>query len=428
MKPFLILWLTALIFGAACVVALNVAVDPYGILGTPRIQGLTAEKTAAADRPRLTKPYLVDRADPHTIVLGASNADVGINPESPAWPEAVRPVFNLAIDGSQPTVQFRYLQHAFARSHPKLILLGLSVEDAMILPQKRVSSAVQALYDYEQRLHTLSDGQPNPGYSVAYIQDLLFATLSTQALTDSILTLLRQGQGGRNQQTAMGLNTADSFVRWTNTEGAYSLVMSKDREKTPQFVFWSIDPRTLTAPVGDIIRLAHAHGAEVIVFIMPNYVDELEIFRQTGLTAVSNAWKTQIAAIVEQAAAGGPPVPLWDFTGYSRFTTQPLPASGDTKTQLTWFWEPIHFRAALGDLLIQRMLGTGGPADLGTKITSATLPAQLADFQQQQRQWVATHPGDVERIATIVDAAAKAVCHVPFAQCPKPGPQTTASR
>ena len=233
MKRFLGIWLAGLVILACIVVLLNVAVDPYGILGTPPIPGRTAEKFSAADRPRLTKSYLVDRVDAATLLLGASNVDVGFNPLSPAWPASNRPVFNLAIDGSLPGTLYRYLQHALVHSHPKLILLGLTLEDTMVMPQKRLAAADQALYGFEQRLHTTADGAPNLTYLSARLEDTLFATLSTQALTDSVLTLLRQGDTERNSQTSLGRNTGGSFSKWTRSEGARALVMAKDREKPP---------------------------------------------------------------------------------------------------------------------------------------------------------------------------------------------------
>ncbi len=427
MKRFLALWLVGLVILVGAVAAFDVAIDAYGILGTPRIAGLNAEKTAAADRPRLTKSYLVDRVDAGTLLLGASNVDVGLDPQSAVWSAAAQPVFNLAIDGSLPGVLFRYLQHALVRSHPRLILVGLAMEDTMIMPAKRLGAADQALYSFAQRLHTQQDGTPNPGYLAARLEDTLFATLSTQALTDSVLTLFRQNQPDRNQQTPLGRNTGGSFVRWTRAEGSYALVMAKVREKSPQFLAWAAEPRLDLAPLGDIVRLAHAHGAQLAFFIQPTYVDELEVIRQAGLTTTWNAWKTEAVRIIAEAA-GDKPVPIWDFSGFSPYTTEPLPTPGDTTRQLTWFWEPIHYRKELGDLMIRRMVEGGEPLDFGVRVTPATIAAHEAEMGRQQRDWVASHPADVRRVATLVDAAAQAFCHGPVDRCPRPAPLALSSR
>ena len=425
MPRFLAIWLAATLVLAAAVLALNVAVDPYGILGTPRIPGLTADKLSAADRPRLTKPYLVEQTGPagpwSTLVMGASNADVGFDPNSQAWPAETRPVFNLAIDGADTDVQARFLQHALATNRPKLVLIGLSLEDAMIYPvTRRLSAAASTQYVFESRLRVRPDGSPNPDHARARLEDFGFATFSTQALTDSLATLIRQNDPERTHETAEGFNTAGSFARWVRTEGSYSLVMNKDRERTPQLLSWSFDARTQMAGIASMIRDSRAKGARVIVFMMPGYVDQLEIMRQTGITPLFERWKQDVARTVEQQA-GAEPIPLWDFSGYGPYTTEPLPGPGDTKTPLRWFWEFVHFRAALGDLMVRRMLGAGGPPDLGETVTTASLPARFAAYARAQQDWVASHPADVARIAQVVDAAAHQVCGTPIAGCPKPG-------
>jgi hypothetical protein len=426
-QRFLGIWLLALFGFAVLVLALTVGADPYGLLGTPRLAGLNADKPAAADRPRLTKPYLVERQDWSTLVIGASNADVGFDPQSAAWPEAARPVFNLAIDGSGPAVQARFLQHALETRQPRFVLIGVALEDAMVFPARRVSAATSAQAAFEPRLRTAPGGGANPEYGPARLKDLVFATFSIQALSDSVATLLHQGNPERTQQTAEGRNSAGNFARWLRTEGSYSLVMTKDREKTPQLLSWAFEPRTSVSGLAEMIRTSRAHGAKPVVFIMPSYVDQLEILRQTSLTPLFEQWKQDVARTVE-AAAGAEEVPLWDFSGYSPYTTETLPGPRDTGRPLQWFWEFVHFRSALGDLMVQRMLGAGGPADFGARVTSAALPGRFAAFANAQRAWVATHPDDVSRLAAVIDAAAQAVCGGPVQVCPRPGMQATASR
>ena len=430
MARFLRAWALSLAVLAGLTAALTVGVDPYGILGTPRIPGLTADKPAAADWPRLTKSYMVEAVQPRTILLGSSNIDVGMDPASPAWPASARPVFNLAIDGAGPQTQYEYLQHALATTHPSLVLIGVSFEDALAYPPdpaRRLSADSAAQWTYQARLRTRPDGTANPGYTLARLQDLAFATVSLKAVRDSILTLLDQRDPAATYQTALGQNTGGKFGRWVSTEGQYALFMDKDRQKAPEFVRWLRHPMTDVAPVGDTIRLAHAHGARVIVFVIPSHAEELELFRQLGLTPFYQAWKADLAATVEAAATPGSPVPLWDFSGFSQYVTDPVPASGDTGTQMRWVWETIHFRAELGSLMVQRMLSGTGPKDLGVQVTQADLRAQATAFNEAQRDWVATHPGDVTRLAEVASKAIRDVCHTALETCVAAA-RTTVSR
>jgi hypothetical protein len=429
MGRFLAVWLAAVVGLLALVAGLNVAVDPYGILGAPRVTGVNADKVAGADWPRLSKPYLVEAAKPTTLLLGSSVIDVGMNPESAAWPDADRPVFNFAIDGGGPAVQLAALRHAFARTAPKLVLIGLAFEDAMQFPggATQAAAGIDPEWTFTPRLRVADDGQPNPGYRQATLADLAFATISLNALRDSVSTLLRQRDPLDTHQTRFGFNSGGKFMRWARNEGQYGLVLAKDEEKAPQLVRWARRPALEVAPVGEMVRFALAHGARVIVYFVPAYADELELYRQIGIVGRVQAWKAAVAETVEQAA-GDADVPVWDFAGFSPYTTEALPLPHETGRQMRWIWESIHFRPELGDLMIRRMVGGDGPADLGTQVTTATLPADDARFDAAQSAWVATHPADVARIAGVVDAAAHAVCRTGIAGCPAPAPQSTASR
>ena len=413
MTRFLRVWAICLVGFALATVCLTVGVDPYGILGTPRIPGLTADKPAAADWPRLTKSYMVERVQPATILLGSSNVDVGIDPDSPAWPAASRPVFNLAIDGAGPQTQFEYLQHALVTTSPKLVLVGVSFEDALSYPPdpaRRLSADNAAQWSYEERLRTRPNGEPNPDYGLARLKDLAFATLSLKAVRDSILTLVDQGDRFATYQTAHGQNDGGKFLRWAVSEGQYSLFLDKDRQKTREFARWRRQPMTEVAPVGDLIRLAQRHGVRVIVFIIPSHAEELEIWRQLGMTPFYQAWKADLAGVVEAAETADNPVPLWDFSGFPEYTTEKVPAPGDLSTTLKWIWEPIHFRPQLGTLMVERMVDGTGPEGLGARLTTADLPGRLQAYAEAQSAWVAEHPADVARIADVVAAAIKSVC------------------
>ena len=61
------------------------------------------------------------------------------------------------------------------------------------------------------------------------------------------------------------------------------------------------------------------------------------------------------------------------LTGYNSFTTESVPAPGDKHTQVTWYWEPGHFRPSLGDAIIARIYGRGDTG-FGSLLTSPADP------------------------------------------------------
>ena len=398
-------------------------VDPYGIIGTPTVAHLTARKLAAADRPRLSKPYRVEHMHPSTVLLGSSTTNIGFDPDSPAWPQARRPVFNMGIDGSSLDGEAHFLRHTLALAEPGLVVMCVAFEDSMVSPRGRLTAATAAMYAFEPRMRVGADGSPNPGYQLGRAQDWVFALLSLPALTDSVRTLLGQERSTVDVQTAAGFDEGARFMRWTASDGAAALFGQKDIEKARDILRWQREKRVEIDGVRTAILAARAAGAKVVVAITPAHADQMEVRRQLGLAAPMQAWRRDLARLVADAAAetgGDAYTTLWDFDGYSPYTTESLPPPGDTSHALRWFFETVHFRPALGTLMIQRMLGGDIPADLGAMLTPATVDESGARNDAAQRAWVAAHPTDVARIAGIVAAARQAECQTNPASCGTP--------
>lgn len=399
MPRFIALWLLGLIVFLGIVVGVNVAVDPYGIIGAPRIPGFNQDKITAVDWPRVTKPYLVARANPATLVLGTSPADVGFDPNSSAWPTNLKPVFNLAIDGSSPHQMYRFEQDALAVSKPKLVVISISLEDSQVFGEP-----LRKAEDFDERLHVTETGAPNPDYRTGVLNDYIFATASFRAISDSLRTVIHQRDPVKTFQTPLGLLEGGKFVIWAKTEGFHVLVSDKDHLHAGMDLRWARKPRFNIEPLTDMIKLARDHQADVAVVIIPNYIDQMEIRRQTGVTSQYDAWKARVVALTDQAGKAMGGVTLWDFSGFTPYTTEALPEPGDRTTRLRWFWESIHFQPALGDLVIQRLTGKG-PRDFGVVLTPDNLATDIAAYHEAQGKWVAEHPRDVARITRFIGEA-----------------------
>ena len=371
---YLAIWAATLATLLIVNIALCVFADPYAILGTPPIAGLTARKPAAAAWPRLSKPTLVARVQPTTLIIGSSTTDIGFDPDCHAWPPTARPVFNFGIDGALPETQLRFLQHALAVSHPTRIIIAANFVDSVS------DHAPAATEDFDARLRARADGSPNPGYARGRLADLVFATLSFTATLDSLSTLFSQHEPDATIQTAAGWNTGAVFRRWVRQDGAFALFLNKDREKIPQFRRWTHTMFVQTAQTIAMVRAARDHGAQVTLLILPNHTDEMEALHQLGLDQAAQAWKTALFAAL-------PDTTIWDFSGATPYTTEALPAPSDRTTQLRWFWEPIHFKSELGDLMIARIFGA--PGDFGVR---GPADAGLSG-------WETAHLDDVRRIA-----------------------------
>ncbi|MDB5394400.1 MAG: hypothetical protein JWM91_1906 [Rhodospirillales bacterium] len=399
MQRFIVFWLISLVVFLGIVIGVNVLVDPYGIIGAPRIAGFNQDKMAAVDWPRVTKPYLVVRANPATLVMGTSPADVAFDPASADWPADLKPVFNLSIDGSSPHQMYRFEQDALAVSKPKLVVISISLEDSQVSgdPPKQPE-------DFDQRLRVSYDGTPNPDHRLGVLNDYIFATASFKAIGDSLRTIIHQRDPIKTFQTPLGQLSGGKFEIWARNEGFHVLVSDKDHLHAGMDLRWARKPRFDIERLIDMIKVARDHGANVTVVIIPNYIDQLEIRRQTGLTGQYNAWKTRVVELADQAKATMGGVTLWDFSGFSPYVTEPLPEPGDRSTRLHWFWESIHFQPALGNLIIQKIMGKG-PEDFGVLLTTDNLAADIASYHEAQDRWVVAHPRDVARITRFIGEA-----------------------
>src|SRR5580692_11287462 len=105
--PFVRHWALGLLTIAAVLAGFNCLMDPYLVLGMPRIGSFNARKPSVYAQEALIKTYDVLRARPRTLILGASRVDFGIDALQPTWPIAARPVYNLAVRGASPYMSYR---------------------------------------------------------------------------------------------------------------------------------------------------------------------------------------------------------------------------------------------------------------------------------------------------------------------------------
>jgi hypothetical protein len=368
----------------ALTAAVNLIVDPYGIYAWVNIAGFNQDKTQASKRSSMVKHYAVERVRPATILIGTSRFEVGLDPESAAWPRDLRPVFNLAAVGTSPYSMRRMLQDALAVSQPKLVIIGTSfIESLNRITASAKYSGPRGPFDWERRLRVSDNGDPNPRIWNAQLEDTASTLLSLDALGDSIATVYKQGNPAFGKLTPLGLSTVAEFTSLVRTEGEFSLFADKDREKIARVVPLPANLTFDLDSIGQAVTIALRHGAQPIVVITPGHADELEIYRQAGVMDIYEAWREALTRIV--TSSGTRKVAIWDFAGLTSYTSEAVPSPGDTTTQLRWFWETNHFKPALGDLIITRILG-GGPADFGELVTPTTLTGLQAKMQEAQRQ------------------------------------------
>lgn len=392
-KPFLRNCLWVVISVAATLALFNILMDPYLVFGVPRVAGLNARKPAVEDQLFLMKAYDVLRVSPNTLILGSSSVGLGLNPESTAWPDEERPVYNLGVPNGRPLESYRYLQHATAKHRPKMIVLGLEFRD--IVPFYEPT----ARPEYDSRLLVTRDGAPNAAIGRQRADDLLRATLSFDTSIDGVHALLGNIVGDSSDIDHGGWDHRP-YRHLARLVGASPMFALSDIHYSTLYPDSRVDMSSLEH-VRAILDLCSKRGIEALLVIDPSYVDELEILDFAGKWPALEEWKRKLTALVDEYAKSGLHAELWDFYGYDEYSTEALP---EGRRSLRWFLNPVHYTHALGDVMLSRMF-TGGRGSFGEKLLPENIENHLQDVRSAQARYRQSRPKDAERVRDIYERA-----------------------
>src|SRR3954454_8489337 len=174
-RRFCVIWFFGVVLLVAVIGAFNALVDPYLVMGTPRLAGLNAAKPEATTHTQLAKDYLLGRVRPAGLLLGTSKVDLGLDPRSPFWPDNARPAFNYGVPGTSIRGNLADLQRAVALGTVRRVLVVLEFVDFMP-PSTRRPVSREAMTP------------------LRHMQDIVLATLSLDAFRASIATIIAQQQ------------------------------------------------------------------------------------------------------------------------------------------------------------------------------------------------------------------------------------------
>ncbi|MGK7888104.1 MAG: hypothetical protein AB4042_02140, partial [Leptolyngbyaceae cyanobacterium] len=150
----------------------NAVIDPYGLFGSPNIDGLNQLKPKQFGQVRVFKAADIIHQQPTVVLLGTSRADIGLDPSHPQL-DSVGPAYNLGLLGANMHEVRQYFDHAIA-NQPDLKVAVIGLDFFMFNTYKTNEANFQA--ERLQRRHLL------PG-------DIVDATLSIDAFEASAETI-----------------------------------------------------------------------------------------------------------------------------------------------------------------------------------------------------------------------------------------------
>lgn|GEM_PF-939871 len=406
----------------ATTISVNFVTDPFGMYRAVELDGVNAHKPAVYHRVRLVKAYEVRRVRPRGIVLGTSRSHVGLRPSHEGWDPEARPVYNLAFDGATTKEMYHYLVHAHTVQPLRQVILGLDTYHAT--PAQATTRA-----DFDVHLLAAPRGL---GASSPILGDLrLFSSLGT--LRASLATVRSQENHPPEWFAADGQRLGDVFFRRPGEafeelgprsyfEGIDRLEAGFKREaqlaaNTPEVkrAGRQAEPSGETSLdyIKRIVGFCRGNGIDLRIVITPEHAHQLEITAAIGEWATIEGAKRALVQLLADDATrnpDAPPIPLWDFSGYSHVTTEALPGP-DSRAEMRFYWDSSHFKEIVGDFVLDRVFGVTHsqrrvPRDFGVRLSSATIEPALAQVRADQLTYRQRNPGEASWIRSLVGPGA----------------------
>lgn len=390
-RRYLTLLFLVLAGGLGLLAAFNLAVDPYASFRWSDIAGFNQAKSLKRDGGRVNKSVILANHRFDTLFFGTSQGEVGLNPDSAVLDGAG---FNASLSNSNMVELSRTADYAARHQSPRLVVIAL---DFMAFSSSEVVAG-----DF------LQSGFHGTSHASAYLRRLF----SIDTVRDSIGVIKRSRRGEGQVFTKTGrvdpgmrphhdyLADFDGVVRGlVAAEGApKALPATLPQHSFATFAYQPERVERLRALAG---RFA-AKGTRVLLFVAPVHARYLDVIAEAGALPQYEQWKRDLAALAASA-----PCEIWDFSGFTTISTEPLPTT--TAGTMRGYWDAGHFKAEIGDMVLARMLGREDrvgrlPADFGTILRPESVDGVLERFKRGRAAWQQDFPQESAAVKHLIQA------------------------
>lgn len=350
------------VFGAglAVIMAINIAMDPFGIyrkwhLPHLRTEPVTWSRVSAAER---------IAADCQVVLLGSSRVVHGFGPHLPKWGN--RTACNGAVAGTGIQEQRAIFDFVLKQRDVRTVMLYL---DFHLFHSDRSTKG-----DFDQSRFNADRTR------LAYN---LWATTSLDAFRSGMRVI---GQPlpwlDADQPPPVGQLRANKIelLRFLRNEKLYG--------------GWQGDKETM-----DILRsmLADADrkGIRTFIVIPPVHAMLLETEQMTGVWKANKAWKRELVKVAGEARRD---VQVWDFSTYSAPVMSPMPLVWEDPLN-PWWVDVSHQSRQLGFMTLDRIADAEAGVDegkwdrdFGVLLTPDNLERHLSRVDRGREAWREAYP------------------------------------
>ncbi|PWF47649.1 hypothetical protein [Massilia glaciei] len=392
MRTYLTVFYCASGLAIGGVAALNYIVDPHLThqWDSPRVQQLrpAREKLSAWG-----KTYALARYRPQVLYLGNSRTELALPAGVPAF--AGQTVFNGALSGASLGDAAAMALHARRVGRPATVVWGVDAPS--------FSLAVGADFDRE----LVAGG----GHFFAHRGLINLKRALTLDMTQDSLSVLA-GSFGAVCKSSLALYGQrdercinDHMQHWGGTSAAVA-------PRLREFIRGEGPTADALEAFGVAVRQMCGDGTRVRLYINPTHASMLDALYRRGKGGAHERWQQALARMAQTRRREGCDTRLFDFSGFNSITTEPL-ARSRAGPQMVHYWEPSHYRANVGRMVIARIFGGAGdaaPADFGVELRPEMMKAHLANQLEGVARYRRQHARDAElvRLLAAEEARAKA--------------------
>lgn len=322
-------------------------VNPYAVFGAGPLADVMSRKTAAADKGRVIKSYQALAQQPEVLLVGNSRVEIGLPAKHPIYQGKV---FNLGLPGAGVLMQYDYAWHV-VKSTGKVKQIFLAVDFVDFLTTE--SAAKPLIGNWQIRLnYQLNQAHTPVTNHWAQGKEQLSFLLSQSALVDTFLTLIQQKRDV-NALSEHGFNDGRLYHHIVRSEGFAVLYQQKQQELTARLANTALKVQADSTGFQALelfLQLLAEQGIDVTLFVNPYHYPYLDVIKQSGLQGEFDHWKHLISAVAQKRQLS-----LYDFSIASELVIAPLQESSRDISDNKYFWEPAHYRQAMGALMLDAM-------------------------------------------------------------------------
>ena len=353
------------------IAAFNYFVNPYDVWSVSCIQNVNCKKTQAGNKIYYTKSKQWQDIDFDGLILGNSRLEIGINPNSDAFPSSNN--YNLSIRGARVADQALYLQNVLKTKKPKYIVLGIDFFSFRRRPHAPdawpIGSREYLKYDVL--------GNPLEDYTITNTKYAANALFSLVAATDSVMTLINQHRqvSYLNHQ---GFDHGLGFETIHRIEGVEAAFKNDLRQLRQKFEGEQFSLKSSNAMNSEfealklILKLSREQLIPIFVYISPVHIEYLNILNETGHLDLYFEWKESLVQTLAQQGYYRQQM-LYDFSSPKGFVLETVPKGRNQTMQ--WWYEAGHYQPTLGDYMLREIFSAGyryrlTPSNVHSKLVS----------------------------------------------------------